>query len=201
MSLPEVVFTGKPQEIDNVAADAQFQFILNASDYSTEPEKIAYFFSKCRGPALTWGARYLDSNPGLESTDYATFLAVVKTQFGYNNSQAGAIARAQLSSMTQTGTLVEFLSDFDDACGRADIHADESKITMILGKLKPRYSQIIIQSGVIPVSYPSLRMKLLNISAMEGQATHLETVQKQGRPRRKNKRDGAGPRIKNEAKN
>ena len=201
MSLAEVVFRGKPTEIDHVAADAQFQFILNAEDYSTEPEKIAYFLSKCRGPALTWGARYLDMNPGLTAESYAEFLAVVKSSFGYDNNQAGAIARAQLSSMRQTGTLIEFISDFDDACGRADINADSSKITMLLGMLKPKYSQIIAESGEIPASYPRLRRKLLNISAMEGQATHMELVQRPRVAKRKNNREGAGPRIKVEAKN
>lgn len=201
MSLAEVVFTGKPTEIDQLAADAQFQFILNAADYSTEPEKIAYFLSKCRGPALTWGARYLDLNPGLTAEPYSAFLAVVKSSFGYDNAQAGAIARAQLSSMRQLGTVIEFIADFDDACGRADINADSSKITMLLAKLKPRYSQIIAESGEIPASYPRLRKKLLNISAMEGQATHMEQVQRPRGGKRKNERDGAGPRIKNEAKN
>lgn len=197
----DVTFTGKPTDIDLLAANAQFEFILNADDYTTEPEKIAYFLSKCRGPALTWGARYLDSNPGLTSQPYAAFLAHVKDSFGYDDSQAGAIARAQLSTIRQSGTLVEFIADFDDACGRADIHADEPKITMLLDKLKPRYRQIICEQGLIPESYPRLRKKLLNISAMEGQSADHPQVQKQGKSSRKKRRGAEGPRIKIEAKN
>lgn len=200
-SITEALFTGKPMEIDLLAADAQFQFILREDDYDAEHQKIAYFLSKCRGPALTWGARYLDQNPGLTAESYASFLRNVKAQFGYDDKQAGAIARAQLSSIHQVGTLVEFIADFDDACGRADIRADEPKITMLLSKLKPRYSQIINESGIIPESYKALKLKLLNISAMEGQATHQETVQQRGKSKRKNKRGGEVPRIKIEAKN
>lgn len=199
----DIVFTGRPTDIDRLAADAQFQFILNDGDYAKDPEKIAYFLSKCRGPALTWGARYLDSHPGLTSDTYAAFLAHVKESFGYDAKQSAAIARAQLSSLRQSGTLVEFFADFDDACGRADIQADEPRLTMLLDKLKPRYRQMIIDTGVIPEKYAKVRKHLLNVSAMEGQAVEVDTVQK---PRRKSRRkrddwDGAGPRIKAEAKN
>lgn len=203
MSSPgEVTFTGKPTDIDLVAAEAMFRFILNEDDYSEDSQKIAYFLSKCRGPALTWGARYLDMNPGLTAETYAAFLTVVKETFGYDSRQSAAIARAQLSSIQQRGTLIEFISEFDDACGRADIHGDEAKITMLLSKLKPRYQQIIAASGVIPETYSRLRVKLCNISAMEGQATDLPSNQvRQPRHTRKNRHRAEGPRIKIEAKN
>jgi hypothetical protein len=201
----DVTFTGRPTDIDLLAADAQFQFILNSDDYSSDSEKIAYFLSKCRGPALTWGARYLDTNPGLTSETYAAFLGNVKSSFGYDAKQAGAIARSQLSSLRHTGTVIEFIADFDDACGRADIHADEPKITMILDKLKPRYRQSIIDGGVIPEKYAAVRKRLLNISAMEGQAADIERIQGQKNRRGKNRRGNGtgaeGPRVKIEAKN
>lgn len=204
-SYKDVTFTGKPTDIDLLAADAQFQFILNSDDYSSDTEKIAYFLSKCRGPALTWGARYLDTHPGLTADTYVQFLTYVKESFGYDVKQSGAIARAQLSSLRHTGTVVEFIADFDDACGRADITSDEPKITMILEKLKPRYRQIIYDSGIIPEKYAALRKKLLNISAMEGQAVVTELIQgteaRRGKNRRGKGTGAAGPRIKIEAKN
>lgn len=198
-------FRGNPTDIDLLAADCQFQFILNAEDYSSDSEKIAHFLSKCRGPALVWGARYLDGHPGLTADTYPQFLQTVKDAFGYDVRQSGAIARAQLSSLRQVGTLVEFLADFDDACGRADIHADEPKLTMLMDKLKPRYRQVIIDTGVIPARYAQIRTRLLNISAMEGQAVISELVQRTNRRGRKPRKEygngAAGPRLKMEAKN
>lgn len=201
MSPPDVFFTGKPTDIDALAADAMFQFILCPDEYDSDHQRIAYFLSKCRGPALTWGARYLDSNPGLTAETYACFLATVKDAFGYDSKQSAAIARAQLSSIRQTGTLIEFISAFDDACGRADIHGDEAKITMLLSKLKARYQDVINLSGEIPTTYSKLRVKLLNISAMEGQATDLPDPQRPTRKTRKNKHRADQPRLKYEAKN
>lgn len=202
VSAPVITFSGRPTDIDLLAADAQFEFILNAEDYESEPEKIAYFLSKCRGPALVWAARYLDMNPGLTAEPYPAFLAAVKAAFGYNPQQSGAIARAQLSSLKQTGTLIEFLTTFEDACRQADIQADEPKITMLLDKLKPRYRQIIVESGTIPQNYNRLRMLLANISAMEGQAADLPTIQRRDRKKRsKNSRGAEEPVFKKEAKN
>lgn len=108
----DVIFSGRPTDIDLLAADAQFQFILNSGDYTKDPERIAYFLSKCRGPALTWGARYLDNHPGLTAETYVSFLKTVKGAFGYDAKQSGAIARAQLSSLKQNGTLIEFIARF-----------------------------------------------------------------------------------------
>lgn len=203
----DVIFSGRPTDIDLLAADAQFQFILNSEDYTKDSERIAYFLSKCRGPALTWGARYLDSHPGLTAETYASFLKSVKEAFGYDAKQSGAIARAQLSSLRQHGTLVEFIADFDDACGRADIQADQPKITMLLDKLKPRYRQIIAESGIIPEKYAAVRTKLLNISAMEGQAVEPVTLQGRGNRRRGKKagqdtgRSEGSRFVKSESKN
>lgn len=201
----EVTFTGKPTDIDLLAAACQFEFILNADDYSSDSERIAFFLQRCRGPAMVWAARYLDQNPGLASEPYGAFLLNVKNTFGYDDKQAGAIARAQLSALRHTGTLIEFVADFDDCCGRADIHADEPRITMILDKLKPRYRQVISDGGVIPERYASLRKRLLNMSAMEGEFSHRENVQESSRGKRgtaRNRRTGAaGPRIKIEPKN
>jgi hypothetical protein len=203
-SADSVTFGGNPSDIDRLAASAQFQFILNADDFSSDPEQIAYFLSKCHGAALTWASRYLDQNPGLTAEPYAQFLLRVKESFGYDTRQSAAIARAQLSDLRHTGTLVEFFADFDDACGRADIQADEPKIVMVMDKLKPRYRNIIIETGTIPERYAAVRKKLLNISAMEGQAVHTELVQGSSRGRRSRKgteKGAAGPRIKIEAKN
>lgn len=204
-SRDDITFTGKPTDIDLLAADCQFQFILNADDYSSNAEKIAYFLSKCRGPALTWAARYLDVHPGLSADTYAEFLQQVKDAFGYDAKQAGAIARSQLSSLRQTGTIVEFFADFDDACGRADIHSDEPKITMMMDKLKPRYRQVIIDSGIIPEKYAAVRKRLLNLSAMELQAVRTDTVQKDKKQKSGRKKNldwkAEGPRVKIEAKN
>lgn len=201
----EVHFTGRPTDIDLVAADCQFEFILNSGSYTSDSERIAYFLAKCRGPALTWAARYLDGHPGLTADSYADFLSTIKEQFGYDARQSGAIARSQLSSLRQTGTLVEFIADFDDACGRADIHADQPKITMIMDKLKPRYRQAVVDAGLIPERYPALRTKLLNISAMEMQAVDSPTNQdrkpRKSRRSKQNTAGAAGPRIKIEAKN
>lgn len=176
-SSDKILFYGRPTDIDLVAAEAQFTFLEN-NNYSTDAEKIAYLLGRFRGPALVWAAQYLDGHPGLTADTYAQLLQKVKEDFGYDTKQSAAIARSQLSQLKQTRTLVEFFADFDSACLRADINADEPKIAMVLDKLKPRYRQVIIDAGTIYERYATLRKKLLNIAAMELQSVETELVQK-----------------------
>ena len=60
---------------------------------------------------------------------------------------------------------------------------------MILDKLKPSYRQVIVESGIIPEKYAAVRIKLLNISAMQGLAVTEDTLQGRGK-RRQGKKAG-----------
>ena len=144
----------------------------------------------------------------MSADDYGQFLQVVKDAFGYDIKQSNAIARSQLSSLRQTGTLVEFFADFDSACLRAGVNGDEPKITMLMEKLKPRYWQMVVDTGVIPEKYPAVRKRLLNVSAMEMQAVKTPLVQGKGpasnatpKGRRKRNQPNNSATIKVEAKN
>lgn len=199
----EVLFEGLPTQIDLLAADCQFAFLQDPDDFENDSQKVARFLSRCRGPALSWGARYLESNGGMINDSWGEFLLAVKAHFGYDARQSLAIARSQLSRLRHTGDVVRFFADFDDACGRADIHADEPRITMVLDKLKPRYREAVISRGVIPQSYPQLRTMLTNMGAMELQSTDIDFVQgkKGSRKDKRKERDSTSIKVKMEPKN
>ena len=170
MASAELLFDGSsPTELDLLIASIGFQ-ALSTGDYDEDPAKTALFLSKFVGAARPWAARYLANDPDLMGGSFIEAVQSAKLAFGYDDNQAAAIARADLSRLRQTGTLPAFFADFDDLCGRADINSDAPKMTMLLEKLKPQWRSALILHTGTPQNYLRARTYLMNIAAsgMEG---------------------------------
>lgn len=175
MSSPtkDVHFDGNPVDLDRVFAACALQFLLEPSSFrdsegnELESVKTAYLLAKFRGPALDWAARRVDQDGALTSQSYADTCTAVKAYFGYDSTQAEAIARATLGQLTLQGDLLEFLVEFDGLCAKAGLASDTSKITLLIPKLKGRYRSVITDSGQLPTRYYTVRQMLTNAYAMD----------------------------------
>lgn len=167
-----------PTDLELVIANCGF-LILATDDYDDDPKKTALFLGQFVGAARTWAARQLATDPELTGQSYGEYVDAAKNAFGYDDHQSAAIARTQLSGLRHTGTIASFFADFDDMCARAEITADEPKLTMLLDKLKPAYRQALILSGEIPRNYARSRKRLMNIGASNLEGVATEKVQTQ----------------------
>lgn len=190
----DITFDGNPHDIDRVLAAAQLEFIYNPTSFTTDAEKSAYLLQHFTGPALNWVRNRLASSPGLSTTTYDDLVNAVKAHFGYNPDQARAIAQVQLGSLKQTGSITNFLADFDDLCYRAEVTYDHAKIAMLLTKLNTRYLGIIQNSGTIPTRYETIRGALTNAGALIDHTAPPQIQKQAGGGKKKSRCNHCGKR-------
>lgn len=164
--LKDVLFDGNQLDLDRVFAACAMQFIADPSRYSDDSTKCAHLLSRFRGPALDWAARRIDQDAALNGASYADLCNAVKAYYGYDRAQAAAVAASQLGVMRLQGDLLEFLVSFDDACTRAGIASDVSKIAILLPKLHGRYARVVTDNGSLPTRYSTVRGWLTNAYAL-----------------------------------
>lgn len=184
----DVFFDGNVIDLDRVFAAVAIQVLLDPSAFAQDETKSAYLLSHFRGPALDWAARTIDKHQAWLA-NYPSFCSRVRTQFGYDEAQAVAVAQTQLAALQQKGDLVEFLAEYDDVTSRAGINSDTSKIAFLLPKLKKRYQDAIVLSGDLITNFSSLRLALCNINAREATSSvPLETKRNRARCKKCGKR-------------
>jgi hypothetical protein len=177
----DLTFDGNPVDLERILGMVALQFALHAGAFTQETTKTAYLVSHFRGAALDWGTRLVIKNDNrLQS--YDKFTTSLKDHFGYDYAQLTSLHRTQLTKLTQTGDLMEFLTEFDNLSERVGLRADPTKITLVLPKLKKEYYDAIADGGDTIENYSTLRLRLLNIYAMKtGQPPSDEAKRKKSR--------------------
>jgi len=181
-----VLFDGNPIDLERMLAHVSLQLLLKASEFAddetnqaaVERRKTAYLLSHFRGPALDWAATIMrDHDDWLN--DFAMFSERVKRVFGYNAAQMTELASAELSQLTMGSDLPTFLVRFDELCERAGTRSDVTKITILRGKLRAPYHNVLLQ-GIQYNTYGTFKNALLQV--------HFNTPQGHVNPEKKRKK-------------
>jgi hypothetical protein len=192
----DIVFDGNVLDLDRVMASCAIAFSLHPSSFPSDSPKSAFLLAHFRGPALDWAARIIEKKPD-SLVNYASFLNIVRSNFGYDAVQVQAIAQTQLGQMQQKGDVLEFLMEYDDACARAGAVSDITKVTMLLPKLNTFYRNAVVCSGDTISNYSTLRTQLLNIhSRMPAQGIPTETKRAKARCKKCGKRGHTATQCK-----
>lgn len=169
--ITSVDFDGNPIDLERTLAHVSLHFLIKADDFqdaddeagqaAVERKKCAYLLSHFRGPALDWAATVMrDHQDWLAS--FEGLRERIKRVFGYNTAQMRELASAELAQLEQGADLHLFLARFDELCDRGGIGADVSKITLLRGKLKPPYTNVLLQ-GIQYNTYGTFRNALIQV--------------------------------------
>ena len=186
LPIGSVLFDGNPIDLERMLAHVSLQLLLRASEFvddetnheAVERRKTAYLLSHFRGPALDWAATVMREHDDWLA-DFSMFRERVKRVFGYNSAQMTELASAEISLLQMTGDLPTFLARFEELCDRAGMRSDVTKITLLRGKLRAPYSNVLLQ-GIQYNTYGTFRNALIQV--------HFNTPQGHSNPEKKRKK-------------
>ena len=157
-------FDGMGLDLDRVLAHVSLQLLLYPEAFAHPATTVAFVSAHFRGAARDLAAMEMSSQKGrqrMENWDQS--LAAVKSAFGYDSVQVQAIAQTRLNALEQKGDLLEFLLEFDALTAKAGLHADVTKMTLLVPKLAKKYRDGLTMSGDTLSNYGTVRNQLLNM--------------------------------------
>lgn len=163
----EILFDGNAVDLDRVLAHVHNAFVLNASQFSTDTEKCAFLSSFFRGAALDWYANECVAPEDQKKlSDYDGYVKSIRSAFGCTEQVYTSAAQTELQALRQAGEyadLRDLLVHFEFLCGRAGIHSDASRVTILQPKLNSYYGNAWTTAGFSASSYAGMKGWLLRV--------------------------------------